>query len=284
MSPNEFRPGGFQLLSPVVKNILIISGILFLAQVVLEYKMNIDLKDYLGLHYYAADYFKPYQFVTYIFMHGNFMHIFFNMFAVWTFGTVLENVWGSKRFLIFYLLTGMGAALTQYVVYYFQITPLLDTINNLHTNMTIESFEAFINGAQFRSSISYETSINFNAFAEKYNAMLTSSDHAGAIMAAHDYLDQFKTEYLNANVIVGASGSLFGLLLAFGMLFPNTYLNIYFFIPIKAKYFVILYGAIEIYSAIANDQDNVAHFAHLGGMLFGFILIMLWKKDRTHFY
>src|SRR3989344_273142 len=114
MSQQEFRPRSFQILPPVVKNILIISGILFLAQVVLEYKMNFRLENYLGLHYYSADYFKPYQFITYIFMHGNFMHIFFNMFAVWTFGSVLENVWGSKRFLIFYLITGMGAALTQY--------------------------------------------------------------------------------------------------------------------------------------------------------------------------
>ncbi|MDP2386131.1 MAG: rhomboid family intramembrane serine protease [Bacteroidota bacterium] len=284
MSQQEFRPRSFQILPPVVKNILIISGILFLAQVILEYKMNFRLENYLGLHYYSADYFKPYQFITYIFMHGNFMHIFFNMFAVWTFGSVLENVWGSKRFLIFYLITGMGAALTQYVVYYFEITPLMNSISEVHNGMTIGSFETFVNSIQFRGSLSYETSSAFNSFADKYNSLLPA-DPSGALLLAHNYLDQFKADYLNANVIVGASGSLFGLLLAFGMMFPNTYLNIYFFIPIKAKYFVILYGIIEIYSAISNNpQDNVAHFAHLGGMLFGFIMIMLWKKDRTHFY
>ena len=284
MSQQEFRPGGFQLLTPVVKNILIISGILFFAQVVLAYKMNFRLENYLGLHYYPADYFKPYQFITYIFMHGDFMHIFFNMFAVWIFGSVLEKVWGSKRFLIFYLVTGMGAALTQYVVYYFEITPFINSIADLHEGMTISSFETFVNSVKFRSSLTYEMSNAFNSFADKYNSLL-STDSSGALLLAHDYLTQFKTDYLNANVIVGASGSLFGLLLAFGMLFPNTYLNIYFFIPIKAKYFVILYGIIEIYSAISNNpHDNVAHFAHLGGMLFGFIMIMLWKKDRTHFY
>lgn len=227
----------FRAIPPVTKNILIITVIAFLATNLLGSK--VDLVRILGLHYFQATDFKPYQFVTYIFMHGGFMHIFFNMFAVFMFGAVLENVWGPKKFLIFYIFTGLGAAVTQLVVYYFQITPVLEEVQR-------------------------------------------------ALASAPTYQEQAdileaKKQFLNRFVVVGASGSLFGLLIAFGMLFPNTELMMLFLpIPIKAKYFVAIYGAIELFSGLANTGDNVAHFAHLGGMLFGFILLMIWRQKSRY--
>jgi membrane associated rhomboid family serine protease len=284
MSNQEFRPGGFQILPPVVKNILIISVLMFVIQYILQIRMNLDLTDYLGLHYFSAPLFRPYQFVTYIFMHGGIAHLFFNMFAVWMFGAALENIWGSKRFLIFYLVTGMGAALIQYVVYYFEITPVLNVVANLQQNPGDDSLNAFFNSKLFAGSLTREAYDHFISFADRYNAVLTESPSLAASLA-NDYLQTYRADFLNAHTVVGASGSLFGILLGFAMLFPNTYLNIYFFIPIKAKYFVMLYGGLEIYSAIKNDPtDNVAHFAHLGGMLFGFIMIKIWQRNRSNFY
>jgi membrane associated rhomboid family serine protease len=228
-----------QRLPIVTKNLLIINIILFAATYMLK-KQGIDLTEKLGLHYYKAPMFKPYQFITYLFMHGNLMHIFFNMFAVFMFGSVLENVWGPKKFLTYYIFTGLGAALTQFVVYYFQ---LKSDVNMLQIQAAYEHTTNYIEQTQ---------------------------------------LIELRNAYLNSPgfTVVGASGSLFGLLIAFGYLFPNTELMMMFLpIPIKAKYFVALYGAIELFSGIANtESDNVAHFAHLGGMLFGFILLMIWRQ------
>lgn len=284
MSYQEFRPGRFQILPPVVKNILIITGILFLFDNILASTQQIQLSDYLGLHYFQGNLFKPYQFITYIFMHGGLGHIFFNMFALWTFGSVLENVWGSKRFLIFYLVTGLGAALIQLIVEYFQLRPVMETFSQLQSNMTIDSFENFVQSSEFQSLLNHRSGAKFNDFVEPFNNALRSSP-SYALSLAQNFLIDIKGDILNGPTIVGASGSLFGLLIAFGMLFPNTIIQIYFLFPMKAKFFVIIYGGIELLSAIANNPgDNVAHFAHLGGMLFGFILIKIWGKSRNNFY
>ena len=227
----------FRSIPTVTKNILIITILAFAATSLVH---KIDLVRILGLHYFQAPNFKPYQFVTYIFMHGNFMHLFFNMFAVFMFGAVLENAWGPKKFLMFYIFTGLGAALTQLVVYYFQITPHM------------EQWQA-----------EFDRTTDFFRQTE---------------------LLEYKKAYLNQFVVVGASGSLFGLLIAFGMMFPNAELMMLFLpIPIKAKYFVAIYGALELISGLRNNAgDNVAHFAHLGGMFFGFILMMIWRKNRRY--
>jgi len=238
---NQYRPGPFGHLPVVTKNIIIINVILFAATYLLK-SQDIDLVRYLGLHYYLASDFRPHQFITYIFMHGSLSHIFFNMFGVYIFGQVLEQVWGPKRYLIFYLLTGLGAALAQYIIMHFEISDKLQLINQYLENNSIS--------AETRSFL----------IDEKYN-------------------------YLNRNVIIGASGSLFGLLGGFGMLFPNRELYLYFFIPIKAKWLVIMYGALEIFSGFQNNSDDpVAHFAHIGGLLVGVLLVLLWRKDRNHFY
>ena len=238
---NEYRPSGFGYLPVVTKNIIIINVLLYVATQVLLLR-GIDLTDYLGLHYHLASNFKPHQFITYLFMHGSLSHLFFNMFAVFIFGQVLEQVWGPKRYLVFYILTGLGAALTQYVIMHFEITDVLRAVN------------AEINSPRL------------NATEKAY------------------YINQ-KFEYLNRHVIVGASGSLFGLLGGFGMLFPNRYLYLYFLFPVKAKWFVIAYGVFELISGWRNDpRDNVAHFAHIGGLVVGIILVLIWRKDRKHFY
>ena len=188
--------------------------------------LHIDLVQYLGLHYIGASDFRPYQFVTYMFMHGSFSHLFFNMFALWMFGNTIENAWGSKRFLIFYFVCGIGAGLVQELVQYIQFVTTLQE----YTNVRISAYQTIP-----------------------------------------------MSQYLNMMTTVGASGAVYGILLAFGMTWPNSRIYIYFAIPIKAKWFVIIYGVIELLSGLSNS-DNVAHFAHLGGMLFGLALILYWRR------
>lgn len=242
----QYRPNSFSMLPLVVKNLLIINGLFFLTTLVFETQLNFDLSNYLGLHYPLAESFRPWQLVSYMFMHGNFMHLFFNMFALWMFGNTLENYWGPKRFLIYYMATGIGAGIIQLLVTHFRLMSLYSQISEEGLNFVIT-----------KGSEIYQSGQNFSdPIAGKINLLMNS-------------------------VTIGASGAVFGILLAFGMLFPNTLLYIYFAIPIKAKWFVILYGAVELYSGIANSSgDNVAHFAHLGGMLFGFILIKFWQKNN----
>ncbi|MFL2575206.1 MAG: rhomboid family intramembrane serine protease [Flavobacteriales bacterium] len=235
-----YRPGNFSELPEVVKNLLILNGLFFLATVSLN-NLGIDLVKILGLHQFQSPDFRPHQLITHLFMHGNFTHLFFNMFALWMFGKILENVWGSKRFLIYYMITGIGAASIHLLISQYQIISISNQIPEM-VNLAIEG---------------------------RYNPSIPISK---------------KLTQLIITPTVGASGAVFGLLLAFGMLFPNALLYLYFAIPIKAKYFVIGYGLIELYAGISNNPaDNVAHFAHLGGMIFGFFLIKYWKNDMTTF-
>ncbi len=215
----------------VTKNLIIINVLLFFGGYALQ-GHGIDLAEYLGLHFFLSDKFNPAQLITYMFMHGSWQHIFFNMFAVWMFGRVLEQVWGPKRFLIYYLLCGIGAGVVQEIAQY------------IHYEMTLSAYQ----------------NVNIGT----------------AIIPMAEYLG-----YLNT---VGASGAVYGILLAFGMLFPNQEMFIFPLpFPIKAKYFVIGYAVLELVLGLANNaNDNVAHFAHLGGMIFGFILIMYWRKKNNH--
>lgn len=284
MSYQQYRPQSFNILPPVVKNLLIINGLFFLATIVLGNQFRVDLTDTLGLHYFLSDDFRPYQFITYMFMHGSFMHLFFNMFALWMFGNTLENYWGPKRFLTYYIITGIGAALCHYSIVYFQNQPIIDLINNYLANPSLQDFQSFLNSSDFKlgSQVAID---HFNeTIPTLYSEALSMNNTEEALRISIEYMQVYKADFLNAPVVVGASGPVFGILLAFGMLFPNTMLYIYFAIPIKAKWFVILYGAAELYSGIANNPgDNVAHFAHLGGMLFGFILIKYWQNKRQSF-
>lgn len=220
----QYSPTGFKLLPIVVKNLLIINALMFLASITLQ-RFNIDLSESLGLHFFKASGFRLYQFVTYMFMHANFSHLFFNMFALWMFGSTLENLWGKNRFLLFYMVCGIGAGLCQEVVQYIQ----------------------------YATSLSGYAKVDLN----------------GQIVSMGQYLNMMNT--------VGASGAIYGLLLAFGMTFPESRIYLYFLFPIKAKWFVIGYAIIELVSGLSGGS-NVAHFAHLGGMLFGLVLILYWRK------
>lgn len=281
---DQYRPGGFSFLPVVTKNIIIINVILFALTYLLHSAQQIDLNDYLGLHYFAAPLFKPHQFITYLFMHGGFSHILFNMFGVFIFGQVLEQIWGPKRFLIFYILTGLGAALTEYAIVHFSIAPLLNSIRAVQESMSIESFQTLVNSPEFQSKLSYEFYPQFESFRNNYNLSINDNP-AKALSLASQFLIDYKNNFLNSQVVIGASGSLFGLLGAFGMLFPNRLLYLYFFIPVKAKWLVIGYGLIELFSGLSNKPgDNVAHFAHLGGLAVGLVIVLIWRKDRTQFY
>ncbi len=280
---NQYRPGGFGHLPMVTKNIIIINVIMFLATLAAQTR-GIDLNKYFGLHYFLAPDFKPHQFITYIFMHGSYMHIFFNMLGVYIFGQVLEQVWGPKRYLIFYVLTGLGAALAQYVVIHFSVGSLLGSLEAVQTNLTRETFEAIFSNPEFHHGVSPDFIAEYNTFVSQYTAAVDAGSPRALSLASQFILD-YKNQFLNSQIVVGASGSLFGLLGAFGMLFPNQMLYLYFFIPVKAKWLVIAYGAFELFSGWRNDpMDNVAHFAHIGGLLVGVLLVILWRKDRREFY
>jgi membrane associated rhomboid family serine protease len=273
----QFKPTGFRILPPVVKNLLIINGLFFLATIAFQSAYKIDLTDILGMHYFGSKLFKPYQIVTYMFMHGGFGHIFFNMFAVWMFGNVLENYWGPKRFFIYYMVTGIGAILIQMLVTYLTLFPIQHAIELYIASPSPEVFEQIIMG-HFNGYFNPQVMTSF--ISEFYS----NPHNASLISQSTDFLNQLLKFRMDVPTI-GASGAVFGVLLAFGMMFPNSLIYIYFAIPIKAKWFVILYGAIELYSGVANNPgDNVAHFAHLGGMLFGFFLIMYWNKKIKNRY
>ena len=211
----------------MTKNLLVVNVLAFIATFVLE-RSGIDLARMLGLHFFLASEFHIYQFVTYMFLHGGFTHILFNMFALWMFGSVIERVWGSKKFLFYYICCGIGAGFTQELVQYI--------------TYSMEGIAAY------------------------------QYVNAGGVQMTTD-------AYINLWTTIGASGAVYGILLAFGMIFPNERLFIIPFpFPIKAKWLIVGYIAIELFSAMSGPGDGVAHMAHLGGMLFGFLMIKYWQK------
>jgi len=220
----------------ITKNLLIINVLCFLAASILEPR-GIDFSAIFGLHYVQAENFHLWQFITYMFMHAGWMHLFFNMFALWMFGGLIERTFGQRRFLIYYLVCGLGAALCQELSQAVQI----------------------------------------------YSMLAPQGVTLGDMMTLSDA----DRHVLNAFTTVGASGAVYGILLAFGMTFPEERLFIFPLpVPIKAKWFVVGYAAIELWSAIGNAHgatDGVAHVAHLGGMLFGYLLIRMWRKTSYSF-
>ena len=227
----EFRPGSFQVIPPVIKNLIIANVLVFFAQQIFP---NMD--NLFALHDIHSVYFKPYQLITYLFMHGGVEHILFNMFALWMFGSILENVWGGKRFLTFYFLCGLGSAALHLVVLYYEMAPVMETFH-----------------------------------------LLPLSDQQDLL-----YSNTFRVN----EATIGASGAVFGCLAAFGYLFPNSLIYLYFFVPIKAKWFVLFYAGMELFFGIRNSAgDSVAHWAHLGGAIVGLILVIYWNKsNKRNFY
>lgn len=241
---------GFFGLPPVVKNVIMLNILMLLAYYAVRSVFGTDLNSILGLYFPKSDSFRPFQILTHMFMHGGIWHLFFNMYALFIFGQVLEQVWGPKRFLLYYMVCGLGAALVHESVIAFEYSKLMKEISPENLQLVLDEGAAYL--AQ--------------------NKVFT------------DPTMQNLQLLLNTPT-VGASGAVFGILLAFGVLFPNTQLMLLFPpIPIKAKYFVLGYGAIELYLAFTQPGSNIAHAAHLGGMLFGYILIRYWRKTTTTLY
>ncbi len=241
---------GWQSIPPVTKNIIIINFIVWLAEIIGP-NFSATIVRVLGLHFVYSDTFNPIQIITYMFVHSpsNIMHILFNMFTLWMFGRVLEQVWGSKRFFMFYMACGIGAALVQEAVW--ALTWEHDYISGI----------AGLNG------------LTYQHMKEVVEMSVARGDLQFAAAMA---------DFRAHMVTVGASGAIFGLLLGFAFVFPNMPLYLFFIpVPIKAKYMVIGYGVLEFFLGVGRSTDTVAHFAHLGGMIFGLIILLYWKKKGT---
>ena len=227
----------FRNIPIVTRNLLIINVLVYLLASVVELGGK-SLTDWGALHFFMASDFHVYQFITYQFLHGGFTHLFFNMFALWMFGCVIENVWGPKKFIFYYIFCGVGAGLCQEMVQY--ISFAADGLTSLDPAQVLN-----VNGQRLMS------------------------------------VDQI----MNLSSTIGASGAVYGILLAFGMTFPNERIFIFPLpIPIKAKWFVAIYAIIEFVSAMISVGDGVAHMAHIGGMLFGFLLILYWRKRPNSYF
>lgn len=221
-----------QNIPTVTRNLLFINVIVFVAQYIFR-GMGVELDSMFGLHFFLASHFSIYQLITYMFLHGGFTHLFFNMFALWMFGCVIERVWGAHRFLFYYILCGVGAGLTQEMVQF---------------------VELFVMNPQL-------------SLADAFN------------------LPEMAADSLNLWRTIGASGAVYAILLAFGMIFPDERIFIFPLpVPIKAKWFVVFYAGVELFMALGSSNDGVAHMAHLGGMFFGYLLIRYWRKHSYNTY
>ena len=234
---------GFFGMPPVVKNIIMLNVLMLLIYYGAGRVFDIDLNSILGLYFPKSEQFMPVQIVTHMFMHGGIWHLVFNMYALYIFGQILENTWGPKRFFIYYMICGLGAALTHETVIAFQYAHLANSLSPVNLQAVLSEGTALFKQGQ--------------GFTDP---------------------DMLKLQMLLNTPTVGASGAIFGVLLAFGVLFPNTQLLLLIPpMPIKAKWLVLGYGAIELYLALTQPGSNIAHAAHLGGMLFGYILIKYWR-------
>ena len=245
------RNGGsfFGVIPPVTKNLIIINALIWLAMMVLPSRLGIDFVRYGGLHYITAPDFNVVQVISYMFMHSTqgIAHLFFNMFTLFMFGITLERVLGGKRFLFYYISCGIGAAIIQELTW----AMMMNSYITENVEMVVANF-AHANGMSMEQAKSYISPVE---------------------------LMHLKQNIENALVTVGASGAIYGVLLAFGMLFPNRPLYLMFIpVPIKAKWMVLGYGLIELSLGLSSASDGIAHFAHLGGMIFGFFIILHWKR------
>lgn len=241
---------------PVVKNLLILNVLMLILTWIGE-SQGIQMTHLLGSHVFTSPFFEPYQIVTHFFMHGGFMHLFFNMFGLVIFGSALEKIWGPKRFFIFYIATAVGAFFIHQFIGYIELS-------NLRSSLIDNGFN--IN----------EINLNLISFME----------------ANPNMIPIFESELVNSYIQsvvtpgVGASGAIYGLVVGFAYLFPNTQLMLLFPpIPIKVKWFALFWVGVSLYYSIQNTpNDNIAHVAHLGGALVGFIIVLFWQKNKRKFY
>jgi membrane associated rhomboid family serine protease len=257
----------FQNIPQVTKNILLLNIAFFVASLVLK-SQGIDLEMSLGAHYVNSPFFEPYQVVTHFFMHSadNFLHIFFNMWLFVTLGAYLENIWGAKRFFIFYLVSAMGSFALYNMIGFIEIMQLKSM---LAQQFDLEQFDFYL---KHRVNVNGDLVGQISTYLTENQIRVTPN--------LENYLQKSITP------MVGASGGVFGIMTAFAILFPNTEFRLYFFIPVKAKYLVSAYFLWELYLSFQHQAgDNVAHLAHIGGAVAGAILVLVWrKKDRSNFW
>ncbi len=261
----------FPRLTPMVKSLLLVTVAAYYIPVLLGFS---DISFYLGLWGFGSDYFKPFQFFTYMFAHGGFWHLFGNMLGLFFLGTALEQVWGPKRFLLFYMITGIGAGVLYEGIKFAQVMPMKNRMEAYVQNPNPDDFAIYMakDAPQFYSEL-YD-------FIEYY-----SENEAQGRTQSISYVKQAYKASVNVPMI-GASGAIYAILMAFGLLFPDRQMIIFPIpIPIKAKFLVLGAGAYVIYNLLVNTAgDQVAHLAHLTGMIFGFVMIRIWSKDRNNFY
>jgi membrane associated rhomboid family serine protease len=283
---NSLGAGSFGSTTRVVRNLLIINIAIYCLSILLWVIFGLDIHQIFGLYYFKSPSFKPYQIITHMFLHAYInpathriiiFHILFNMFGLWMFGRVLENVLGGKKFFILYFASGIGAALIHMFVLHLQLSPLLKLADIFYNTPTYETFNLIIN--RYVSNPSQEV---FSFMSD----WIKDKDNASYIRVATRAVHDIVQARVDWSVTVGASGAVFGILAAFTVLFPNVELMLIFFpVPIKAKYLIPGYAVLELIFGVANFKgDNIAHFAHLGGALFGLGLVLIWKRHQFRRY
>ena len=273
----EFRPTRFEILPTIIKNLIIINALMFFAQNTFAGPTSsFSFEDYFALHAWQSSLFKPWQMITHMFLHGDFGHILGNMFALWMFGSVLENLWGPKRFLLFYILCGVGASVIHLLILSYQFVPMAADLMQL-SQMSVSGSPAFNDAVLIYSKAH---NIQLTRILSENNVSLATPGIRSEIM---ELLTNNYNKTVNTATL-GASGAVFGILMAFVYLFPNTYIYIYFLFPIKAKWLGILYFSWELFFAVRNTAgDNVARWAHVGGAIVGFVLVYIWnRKQRSN--
>jgi len=278
--------GRFGSTTQVVRNLLIINIAVYFLSIFLRVFFELDIHQIFGLHYFKSHAFKPYQIITHMFLHAYMnpytnriiiFHILFNMFGLWMFGRVLENVLGSKKFFLLYFTAGIGAALIHMLVLHIQISSLVKLADSFYYAPTYDTFSLIVN--KYLGNPSQEVLILMDKW-------LNNPGNSAYIGDAKRVVTLIVQLHVEGNITVGASGAIFGILAAFTVLFPNVELMLIFFpVPIKAKYLVPGYAVLELFFGVANFKgDNIAHFAHLGGALFGLLLVLIWKRHQFRRY
>lgn len=252
----------FLPITPVVKNLLIANGLVFLAQLTFQNKFPVD--DWFAQHHFLSKDFRPHQLLTYMFMHGSFQHLFFNMLGLFMFGTKLEMVWGAKRFLTFYLICGIGAGVISGLATLVETYPVISDLAFLQEHPSVRNFNMILSKYEW---------IRQGVNPEFTNLLNANPDDPAAPQAIFNITAKLR-DAATGGPMVGASGALFGILAGVAYLFPNDMVMIYLLFPLKMKWLALIYGVIELWAAIQNNpNDQVAHGAHLGGALVGFLMV-----------
>ena len=261
-------------ITPIVRNLLILNIAMFALPLLGGvHELATSL---LGLRFIHAPTFSIWQLVTHMFMHANFSHLLYNMLGLFFFGPLLESAWGAQRFLLFYLVTGIGAGLFYLGINYFEVRNMQSAAEAFVEAPSPEGYVAYLN--QFGKGYISADATFIDSYSER-------PDNPAYVNVAGERVQTIYSRRINTPMI-GASGAVYGILMAFGLLFPNTELFLFLIpFPIKAKYLVAIYGVTALYGAINPEAgDNVAHYAHIGGMLFGYIFYLFWKQKREYFY